>query len=218
MAGRDGTGRLLSGAAWTVLLLGLWLWGREAGDVPPGLSGSATGDMAAAGRPPRLELPPAHRPLGESSPRRLDIPGLGVRAPVVPGGPGARDALDPPPSGRAGAVGWDADGVAPGASGTALLVGHGDTATGPAALSGVSTLEAGQRIRVVREDARVAEFTVETVRVLGRDRSDARQAYEPRRDGRAELRLVTCEGTFDEASDRCTAEVIVSAYLTATTG
>ncbi|MCT7357095.1 hypothetical protein N4P33_33880, partial [Streptomyces sp. 15-116A] len=47
----SGTGRLLSGVAWTVLLLGLWLWGREAGDVPPGLSGPATGDMAAAGRP-----------------------------------------------------------------------------------------------------------------------------------------------------------------------
>ncbi|MYW28602.1 class F sortase, partial [Streptomyces sp. SID2119] len=25
-----GTGRLLTGVAWAVLLLGLWLWGRDA--------------------------------------------------------------------------------------------------------------------------------------------------------------------------------------------
>ncbi|MCZ9339408.1 class F sortase, partial [Streptomyces sp. TRM76130] len=52
-------GRLVTGIAWTVLLLGLWLWGR---DATGGLSGPATGDMAAAGRPPYLSLPPAHRP------------------------------------------------------------------------------------------------------------------------------------------------------------
>ncbi len=29
-----GSGRLATGIAWAVLLLGLWLWGREATDVP----------------------------------------------------------------------------------------------------------------------------------------------------------------------------------------
>ncbi|MCQ4197736.1 class F sortase, partial [Streptomyces parvulus] len=31
-------GRLVTGIAWTVLLLGLWLWGREATDVREGIS------------------------------------------------------------------------------------------------------------------------------------------------------------------------------------
>lgn len=50
-------GRLVTGIAWVVLLLGLWLWGREATDVREGISRPATGDMAAAGRPPDVPLP-----------------------------------------------------------------------------------------------------------------------------------------------------------------
>jgi hypothetical protein len=52
------------------------------------------------------------------------------------------------------------------------------------------------------------------VQVIARDRFDAQQAYGPRKSGRAELRLVTCGGTFDRASGSYTANVVVSAYLT----
>ncbi|CAL9553150.1 class F sortase [Streptomyces sp. Tu 3180] len=212
----SGTGRLLAGLAWLVLLLGLWLWGREVTDVPSGTSGPTTGDMAAAGRPPQVELPPAHRPLGASPPQRIDIPALGVQAPVVARGLDERGAPDAPPFDQPGVVGWYAHGTAPGAAGTALMVGHLDTETRPAVFHGVGTLRPGQRIRVVRADARVAEFTVEDVQVVDRDHFDARQAYGPRRAGRAELRLVTCGGGFDRASGGYTANVIVSAYLTGT--
>ncbi|WP_432055183.1 class F sortase [Streptomyces sp. bgisy022] len=213
---RSGSGRLLTGVAWLVLLLGLWLWGRDATDTPPGPTGPATGDMAAAGRPPQVELPPAHRPLDEALPERLVIPGLDVRAPVVSRGLDERGALDPPPFDRPEVVGWYADGVTPGEPGTALMVGHVDTETRPAVFYQVSSLQAGQTIRVVRADDEVAEFTIEGVQVLERDGFDARQAYGPRRDGRAELRLITCGGTFDEATDSYTANVVVSAYLTGT--
>ncbi|MFF9215686.1 class F sortase [Streptomyces viridosporus] len=212
----SGTGRLLAGVAWLVLLLGLWLWGREVTDVPAGASGPATGDMAAAGRPPRGGPPPAHHPLGTAPPQRLDIPALGVRAPVVARGPDERGAPDPPPFGQPGVVGWYAGGVAPGAAGTALLVGHVDTGTRPAVFHRVDTLRPGRRIGVVRADGALAEFTVEDVRVVDRDRFDAHQAYGPHRAGRAELRLVACGGGFDRANGGCTADVIVSAYLTGT--
>ncbi|MGC3002920.1 class F sortase, partial [Streptomyces sp. G35A] len=139
------------------------------------------------------------------------------QAPVVPRGLDGRGAPDPPPFDQPGVVGWYRDGVAPGAPGTALMVGHVDTGTRPAVFHRVSTLRPGERIRVARADGRVAEFTVEDVRVLARDRFDARQAYGPRRAGRAELRLVTCGGSFDRATGGYTANVIVSAYLTAIT-
>jgi hypothetical protein len=100
----SGTGRLLAGVTWVVLLLGLWLWGREVTDVRHGIAAPTTGDMAAAGRPPDVKLPPAHRPLTDALPQRVDIPGLGVQAPVVARGLDARGALDPPPYDQPGVV------------------------------------------------------------------------------------------------------------------
>ncbi|MFG3548019.1 class F sortase [Streptomyces sp. NPDC047725] len=212
----SGPGRLVSGIAWVVLLLGLWLWGREATDVREGISGPATGDMAAAGRPPDIPLPPAHAPLGDALPERLDVPELGIRAPVTARGLDAEGAIEPPSFDQADTVGWYAAGVTPGEAGTALMVGHVDTETRPAVFYKLSTLEPGQTIRVVREDDEVAEFTVDDIQVLERDGFDARQAYGPRDTGRAELRLITCGGTFDHASNSYTANVVVSAYLTGT--
>ncbi len=49
---RDLTKRLPAGVVWVALLLGLWLWGQSLTEVPAGTAGPATGDMAAAGRPP----------------------------------------------------------------------------------------------------------------------------------------------------------------------
>jgi hypothetical protein len=212
-----GTGRPLTGAACVLLLLGLWTWGRGVSDVRQGISAPTTGDVAAVGRPAEAGLPPAHRPSTGALPSRVDVPAAGVRAPVVARGLDGRGAIDPPPFDRAGTVGWYAAGVRPGAAGTALMVGHVDTESRPAVFYRLSTLRTGERIRVVRVDGRIAEFTVDDVRVLSRRHFDAQQAYGTRRSGRAELRLITCGGTFDRAAGSYTANVIVSAYLTGLT-
>lgn len=209
-------GRLLMGVAWAVLLLGLWMWGREITDVRQGISAPVSGDVAAVGRPPEVELPPAARPLGDALPQRLDIPGLGVQAPVVARGLDPKGAIDPPSYDQAGVVGWYAAGVKPGAAGAALMVGHVDTETRPAVFYRISALKPGATVRVLRDDGKVAEFTVDDVQVVSRDRFDARQAYGAHRPERAELRLITCGGTFDRTTRSYTANVIVSAYLTGT--
>ncbi|GKQ37702.1 class F sortase [Streptomyces sp. A012304] len=210
------SGRLLTGVTWALLLLGLWLWGREVTDVRPGASVPATGDVAAVGRPAGAGLPSPAKPLRPALPQRVDIPELGVQAPVVARGLDARGAIDPPPYDQAGIVGWYAAGVRPGAVGTALMVGHVDTESRPAVFYKLSTLVAGGTIRVMRDDGKVAEFTVDDVDVIPLDRFDAHQAYGTREPGRAELRLITCGGTFDRATRSYTANVIVSAYLTGT--
>ncbi|MET8452042.1 class F sortase [Streptomyces sp. NPDC005209] len=212
-----GTGRLMTVVAWVALLFGLWLWGREVTDVPMGISGGpTTGDVAAVGRPAEADLPPAVKPLTDALPQRIDIPELGVQAPVVGRGLDARGAVDPPPFDQAGTVGWYAGGVKPGAVGTAVMVGHVDTETRPAVFYKISTMRPGETVRVIRDDGKVAEFTVDDVRVLPRAGFDAQQAYGSRQSGRAELRLITCGGAFDRTSHSYTANVVVSAYLTGT--
>ncbi|WP_286260023.1 class F sortase [Streptomyces graminofaciens] len=204
------------GVAWAVLLLGLWLWGREVTDVRQGISAPTTGDVAAVGRPAQAELPPAAQPLRAARPQRLDIPSMGVQAPVVARGLDPAGAIDPPSFAQPGVVGWYAAGTRPGAAGAALFVGHVDTETRPAVFYKLSALRIGEKIRVTRDDGKVAEFTVDDVQVIGRDHFDAGQAYGVRQSGRAELRLVTCGGTFDSTSRTYTANVVVSAYLSAT--
>ncbi|MFI6248294.1 class F sortase [Streptomyces sp. NPDC051016] len=211
-----GTGRLLTGVAWAILLLGLWLWGRGVTEVPDGMTGATTGDVAAVGRPLGAELPPAARPLTSAAPQRIDIPDLGVQAPVVARGLDPDGGVDPPPFDQPGVVGWYGSGTEPGAAGTAVLVGHVDTETRPAVFYKISALHPGETVRVVRADGTVAEFTVDDIRVLPRDHFDAEQAYGTRESGRAELRLITCGGTFDRTTHSYTANVVVSAYLTGT--
>ncbi|ARP70396.1 class F sortase [Streptomyces pluripotens] len=216
-AARTGTGRLVTGVAWAVLLLGLWLWGRGVTGVRQSTGGPATGDVFTIGRSADpVRLPPPAKPLGEAPPQRVDIPQLGVQAPVVARGLDGGGAIDPPPFDQPGVVGWYGSGTTPGAEGAALLVGHVDTETRPAVFYKLSTLTPGETVRVVRADGRVAEFTIDDVRVLPRAGFDARQAYGPHEPGRAELRLITCGGSYDRVSRSYTANVVVSAYLTGT--
>ncbi|WP_318203356.1 class F sortase [Streptomyces sp. SCL15-4] len=214
--GRGGTGRPAAVLAWALLLCGLWLWGREVSDGTHGTDGPGTGGVAGAADPARL--PGAARPLGDAVPQRVDIPALDVQAPVVARGLDARGAIDPPPYDQPGVVGWYRAGPGPGAAGAALLVGHVDTTTRPAVFYRLSTLKPGHTVRVVRADGKVAEFTVDDIRVLPRAGFDAHAAYGPRRPGRAELRLITCGGSFDRAGGSYTANVVVSSYLTGVSG
>ncbi|MGW2305399.1 class F sortase [Streptomyces sp. NPDC001809] len=212
-----GTGRLVTGVAWALLLLGLWLWGREVTEGPGGGSAPTTGDIAAVGRPFGSALPPAREPLDPVAPRRVEVPSLGIDAPVVARGLDATGAIDPPPYEMPHTVGWFGAGTRPGAAGPALLVGHVDTETRPAVFYGLSAARAGAKVRVTRTDGSVAEFTVDDVQVYPRERFDASEVYGARDPRRAELRLITCGGTFDRAANAYTANVVVSAYLTSAT-
>ncbi|MGW5068429.1 class F sortase [Streptomyces cyaneofuscatus] len=210
-----GTGRLLTGVAWAVLLLGLWLWGRDASG---GMSAPTTGDVAAVGRPLGAPLPPAHEAVEGAAPRSVEVPSVGIDAPVVRRGLDQDGAIDPPPYDLPQTAGWYGKGTEPGAEGAALLVGHVDTETKPAVFYGLSAVRPGEKVKVTREDGSVAEFTVDDVQVVTRERFDAEKAYGPRMDGRAELRLITCGGKYDQKSRSYTANVVVSAYLTGARG
>ncbi|MFF2325526.1 MULTISPECIES: class F sortase [unclassified Streptomyces] len=210
----EGHGRLLTGVAWAVLLTGLWLWGRDIADGSGAGSAPTTGDIAAVGRPLGVPLPPPHDPIEGSAPERVEIPSISIAAPVVARGLDTDGAIEPPSFDMPQTIGWYGNGAEPGAEGPALFVGHVDTETAPAVFYGLSAVRPGAEVEVTRADGTVAEFVIDDVQVLTRERFNADKAYGPRQKGRAELRLITCGGTYDRSSRSYDANVVVSAYLT----
>lgn len=219
------TGQLLAGVAWAVLLLGLWLWGRDLADgVAAQLA--TTGDVAAVGRPSGRQGPAhAHAPVPGSAttdPMGITIDALGVRAAGIT----ARDLdedglLAPPPPASPDTVSWYAGGPQPGEAGAALLVGragdgHGSGA-GPLAVRRLTGLGPGQRVDVRRADGSTVRFTVEDVQLYDRDRFDPHRVYAPHEGGRSELRLIVEDGAVGAAPGRGPGPakvVVVAAYLT----
>ncbi|WP_129296192.1 sortase domain-containing protein [Streptomyces lydicus] len=195
--------------AWAVLLLGLWLWGRDLADgVAAQLA--TTGDVAAVGRPLGRQAPPqAHAPLTaavKAEPVGLTIDALGVReGGIVARGLDAYGILTPPPDTSPALVGWYADGPQPGEAGAALLVGRGGSGRDPharqALVHRLTALGPGDRVDIQRSDGSTARFTVEDVQLYDRDRFDARRAYAARDRGRSELRLIVDEGDGEGDGD-----------------
>ncbi|MFE7544748.1 class F sortase [Streptomyces platensis] len=199
--------RLLGGLAWAVLLLGLWLWGRDLADeVAAQLA--TTGDVAAAGRPLGRQAPPhAHAPVRAATTARpvgITLDALGVReAGITERGLDGDGLLTPPPYTSPQPVGWYPEGPQPGEAGAALLVARAD-AGGPegsrrhihdpdaqrAGFDRLSHLKPGERVDIRRADGSTARFTIEDVQLYDRHRFDPRRVYAAHDHGRSEIRLI----------------------------
>jgi LPXTG-site transpeptidase (sortase) family protein len=191
--------RLASCVTWTLLLLALWTWGRHLTD----------GEMFGGGTAVLRATPLA----GDPAPSRLEIDAIGVRADIMARGVDAGGGVAPPPFDTPQAVGWYAGGPTPGAAGAAVLVGHVDTRTEPAVFYSLSTLRPGDSVRVKRADGSTATFAVSEVEVIDRADFEPGHVYGPRDPGSAELRLITCGGSYDPDRRAYSANVVVSAYL-----
>lgn len=149
-------------------------------------------------------------PLPAARPVRIRIGSLGLDAPLVPVGLDAQGRLEPPPPDRPQAAGWYADGVTPGARGTAVVVGHVDSRTGPAVFFLLGRIHSGETILINRQDGRVAVFTVDAVRLLPKAHFPTSLVYRPSE--QAELRVITCGGRYDPRTGY-RSDVVVFAHL-----
>ncbi len=225
--------RLARTVTVTVVLVsgGVWWAGGEEPAAPalaaaPGAAGGA-GAVAAAGAPaaldhkakprpkpkatppPRPAPPPA--PLARSRPTALAVPAITIEAPVIDLGLDGAGRLATPPVDNPQVVGWYANGATPGERGTAVVVGHRDTRTGPAVFLNLDSLSPGNTVRVARADGRVAVFTVDRVRTYAKTEFPDKEVYGST--GRPELRLLTCGGAFDR-SKGYESNIVVFAHLT----
>jgi hypothetical protein len=187
-----GAAVLLLGVALLAAALGAfavsrWGDGGEACNGEPAMRVEAGTDHARA--VPRRRRPPA-------SPVRIEIPSLGVDAPVIPLGLNRDRTLEVPRD--FGDAGWWSGGPRPGERGPAVIVGHVDSYSGPAVFFRIGELQRGATIAVARRDGSRARFTVVGSERYPKDDFPTERVYGRTRD--ATLRLITCSGAFDRAS------------------
>lgn len=147
-------------------------------------------------------------------PRWLRIPGIDVDTALVPLGLNADRTVEVPSD--PDEAGWYHLGPLPGATGSAVILGHVDSTSGPAVFYRLRTLAKGDRIEVTRADGSVARFAVRSLVTYPNADFPARKIY--RNTGPPTLTLVTCGGAYDRSRGGYQANVVVYADLVATTG
>jgi hypothetical protein len=163
----------------------------------------------SAGSEPGAALPPAHisratapaptasaapvKPMARSLPVRVRVPAAGVDAgPILDLGLNGDGTVEVPSVADADRIGWYDKGVTPGQTGPAVLIGHFDTARGPAVLKDVSKVRVGDEITVTRADGTTAVFRVRELEQVDKHAFPTAKVYGDT--ARPELRIVTCGG------------------------
>jgi sortase (surface protein transpeptidase) len=178
---------------------------------------SQTGQPAApAGRTPFVPVPRGHwaaAPLASPEPVAvpisLAIPAIGVQTSLIRLALTATGELQVPTSTRV--AGWYTGGPLPGQTGAAVIAGHVDSRAGPAVFYRLRLLRPGELVYVRRADGSLAVFRVSAVREYAKSQFPTAAVYGPVPD--AQLRLITCGGTFEQATGHYLSNVIVSATL-----
>ncbi|MFC5818374.1 class F sortase [Nonomuraea harbinensis] len=141
-----------------------------------------------------------------ANPVRLRIPSIGVSTKVIPLKlDKAGRLIAPEPFDR---VGWHEGGPEPGERGVAVIAGHVDSRTGPAVFFRLRDLRKGARVHVDRADGSTVTFTVSRLARYPKDRVPD-EVYNSGEG--AQLRLITCGGTFDRARRSYRDNVVVFA-------
>jgi hypothetical protein len=192
-----------------VLPLGGVAAGGRAVTAPDGLLGSLARSGSLPARFPVLAATLTRQADGGTTPVRVRAPAAGIDAPLVRSGLDAVGGLAVPadPS----LAGWYARGPRPGDPGPAVLAGHVDWAGRPAVFQGLRRLAPGDEVVVDRADGTSVRFAVDRVVQVGKDAFPAADVYGPV--AGAELRLITCGGTFDRATGSYADNVIAFARL-----
>ncbi|CAN5267500.1 class F sortase [soil metagenome] len=183
----------------------------------------SSGTDLSTGRPPEQESsllpfpePSADSTTGASSeaertggrPTRLLIPAIEVATHVV--GLGLQDDGTVEVPSNPDRAGWYRHGAIPGTAGAAVLLGHVDSATGPAVFARLGTLGRGDTIEVVLKRGRSVEFRVRAVQTYLNDDFPARRVYRSRGDHH-DLNLVTCAGEYRSDAGGYQSNVVVFA-------
>jgi sortase (surface protein transpeptidase) len=178
---------------------------------------SQTGRPATpVGKPALVPVPigrqapvPQPSPQFVPQPTGLVIPTIGVSTQLVRLGLTSTGALQVPAT--TSVAGWYTGSARPGAIGSAVIAGHIDSVSGPGVFFRLRLLRPGNRVYVRRANGSVAVFQVTAVHTYLKSQFPTVAVYGP--EPNAQLRLITCGGTFDYATGHYLSNVIVYAVL-----
>nr|WP_166682500.1 class F sortase [Streptomyces sp. 846.5] len=174
--------------------------------------GTASDAVRATPRPSASPTSAAvHAALSRSTPIQLALPGIRLTAPLLGLGMDGKGQPELPPFSQPRTAGWLRDSATPGEAGTAVLVGHVDTRTGPAVFWNLSAVKPGAPVEVARLDGSTALFTVDRVQAYPKASFPSAQVYAPAKD--AQLRIITCGGSYDRKHAEYTGNVVLYAHL-----
>jgi len=163
-------------------------------------------DSQHPGKNSRPAQPGAQRPRQVAPPTYVSVPSIALEEDLVElnviGG-----TLQVPTD--YADVGWWRDGPSPGAPGSAVLVGHVDSPTGPAVFYQLSSINIGDLVHVRRADGTKATFRVTDATLYPRASFPSTKVYRER--GRPILRLITCGGSFNRTLGLYTHNLVVTA-------
>jgi sortase family protein len=149
--------------------------------------------------------------LAPSTPTEIEIPAIGVRAPIMPVGQNSDGTVQVPPLDNHNLAAWYDGSVAPGQDGSSVILGHVDTYQGPSVFYSIKDLRRGDAIDVVRADGGTAVFTVIGVEEVQKSTFPTSSVYDNVR--YPALRLITCGGPFDADRGSYLDNIVVYAYL-----
>ncbi|MBD0691383.1 class F sortase [Streptomyces sp. CBMA123] len=178
---------------------------------PAAVAPAVPGAVAAAATANASPAAPGSPVLKRAKPTRLRIPQIAVDAPFTELTLNPAGQLNAPPPDDKNLVGWYRDGVTPGERGSAVVAGHVDTTKGPAVFLLLSLLLPGNKVEVSRADGTVAVFTVDAVETFAKNAFPDQKVYGKTPD--AQLRLITCGGTYDKKQRDYLDNVVVFAHL-----
>jgi hypothetical protein len=151
--------------------------------------------------------------LPRSKPSAIDIPVIGVHSSLQSLGVNSDGTVQVPSGTSYNEAGWYRYSPTPGSIGPAVILGHVDSgAWGASVFFKLGDLRPGNKVMVTRRDGSVAVFEITGVRHYPKDNFPTQLVYG--NTNNAELRLITCGGSFDSSTGHYVDNIVVFASLT----
>jgi hypothetical protein len=158
----------------------------------------------------RKPVPPAPPATdAKSVPVRIRIGAIAVSAPIDPLGLNRNGTMQVPKNFQR--AGYYTGRPVPGAIGPAIIVAHVSSRAGPAVFFRLKELTPGDEVTVTRADGAEVVFVVDRVEQHPKNAFPTEAVYGPTPD--ATLRLITCGGSFDQATRHHRDNIVAFAHL-----